>query len=160
LFFADIMHDGEKSAYASVGARLGTFDGKPAFTLEKAGGFMPVTNVRAYNDFWAIDLRPPEERHRRWLLERRDSLLPLDEQKFKGAFYTPLHIVDKAYDQLLATLGEGWQDRYIVWDMCCGVGNLEVKHSNYRNVFMSTLDQVDIDIMRANNICLGAEMFQ
>ena len=44
--------------------------------------------------------------------------------------------------------------------MCCGVGNLETKHSNYRNVFMSTLDQVDIDIMRANNICLGAEMFQ
>jgi hypothetical protein len=160
LFFADIMHDGEKSAYASVGARLGTFDGKPAFTLEKAGGFMPVTNVRAYNDFWAIYLRPPEERHRRWLLERRDSLLPLDEQKFKGAFYTPLHIVDKAYEQLVATLGPNWQDRYIIWDMCCGVGNLEVKHSNYRNVFMSTLDQVDIDIMRANNICLDAEMFQ
>lgn len=44
--------------------------------------------------------------------------------------------------------------------MCCGVGNLEVKHSNYRNVFMSTLDQVDIDIMRANKICVGAEMFQ
>jgi hypothetical protein len=160
LFFADIMHDGVKAAYASVGAQLGTFDGKPAFWLRGASGFLSVTNLRAYNDFWSIYLRPPEERHRRWLLERRDSLLPIDEQKFKGAFYTPLHIVDKAYDQLLATLGEGWQDRYIVWDMCCGVGNLEVKHSNYRNVFMSTLDQVDIDIMRANNICLGAEMFQ
>jgi hypothetical protein len=160
LFFADIMHDGVRSAYASVGAQLGTFDGKPAFSLRGATGFLPVTNLRSYNDFWAIYLRPPEEKHRRWLLERRDSLLPIDEQKFKGAFYTPLHIVDKGYDQLLATLGEGWQDRYIVWDMCCGVGNLEVKHSNYRNVFMSTLDQVDIDIMRANNICLGAEMFQ
>jgi hypothetical protein len=160
LFFADIMHDGVKSAYASVGAQLGAFDGKPAFTLRGASGFLPVSNVRAYNDFWSIYERPPEERHRRWLLERRDSLLPIDEQKFKGAFYTPLHIVDRTYDQLLATLGEGWQDRYIVWDMCCGVGNLETKHSNYRNVFMSTLDEVDIDIMRANNICLGAEMFQ
>ena len=161
LFFADIMHDGEQSAYASVGADLVTLDKKPAFVLRGSkGGALKVTNIRAYNDFWAIYLRPPEEKHRRWLLERRDSLLPLDEQKFKGAFYTPLHIVDKAYDQLLATLGEGWQDRYIVWDMCCGVGNLETKHSNYRNVFMSTLDQVDIEIMRANNICLGAEMFQ
>lgn len=160
LFFADIMHDGNRSAYASVGAQLGTFDGKPAFTLRGATGFLPVTNVRAYNNFWAIYLRPPEERHRRWLLERRDSLLPVDEQKFKGAFYTPLHIVDKAYDQLVATLGEGWQDRYIVWDMCCGVGNLETKHSNTRNVFMSTLDQVDIEIMEANRICVGAEKFQ
>ena len=115
LFFADIMHDGEQSAYASVGADLVTLDKKPAFVLRGSkGGALRVTNIRAYNDFWAIYLRPPEEKHRRWLLERRDSLLPLDEQKFKGAFYTPLHIVDKAYDQLLATLGEGWQDRYIV----------------------------------------------
>ncbi len=161
LFFADVMTDGEQAAYASVGADLVTLDKKPAFVLRGSrGGPLRVTNVRAYNDFWSIYERPPEERHRRWLLERRDSLLPIDEQKFKGAFYTPLHIVDKAYDQLLATLGEGWQDRYIVWDMCCGVGNLETKHSNYRNVFMSTLDHVDIDIMRANNICLGAEIFQ
>lgn len=160
LFFADIMHDGVRSAYASVGAQLGTFEGRPAFTLRGATGFVPVTNVRAYNDFWSIFERPPAERHRRWLLERRDSLLPIDEQKFKGAFYTPLHIVDRAYEQLVATLGPNWQDRYIVWDMCCGVGNLEVKHSNYRNVFMSTLDQVDLDIMHANRICMGAEMFQ
>lgn len=44
--------------------------------------------------------------------------------------------------------------------MCCGVGNLEVKHSNYRNVFMSTLDQADIDIMRASRTCVGATIFQ
>jgi hypothetical protein len=42
-----------------------------------------------------------------------------------------------------------WQKNYIVWDMCCGVGNLEVKHSNPRNVFMSTLDQADIDVMKS-----------
>ena len=38
--------------------------------------------------------------------------------------------------------------------MCCGVGNLEVKHSNHRKIFMSTLDQEDIDVMRATkNMC-------
>lgn len=161
LFFADVMTDGEQAAYASVGADLVKLNSKPAFVLRGSpDGPLKVTNVRAYNNFWNIYDRPPEERHRRWLLERRGSLLPIDEQRFKGAFYTPLHIVDKAYDQLTATLGEGWQDRYIVWDMCCGVGNLETKHSNYRNVFMSTLDPQDIDVMKANSICLGAEMFQ
>lgn len=105
LFFADIMHDGNESAYASVGADLVTQGGKPAFFLRGSTKLLAVTNLRSYRDFWAIYLRPPEEKHRRWLLERRDSLLPLDEQKFKGAFYTPLHIVDKAYDQLVATLG-------------------------------------------------------
>ena len=74
--------------------------------------------------------------------------------------YTPLHIVDKAYDQLRATLGENWQDRYIVWDMCAGVGNLEAKHSNLRNVFMSTLDQADVTIMKSNPAFAGAEIFQ
>ena len=85
---------------------------------------------------------------------------PLDDQKFKGAFYTPLHIVDKAYDQLAATLGADWQQKYIVWDMCAGVGNLEAKHSNLRNVFMSTLDAEDVTIMRSNPAFAGAEIFQ
>lgn len=44
--------------------------------------------------------------------------------------------------------------------MCCGVGNLEVKHSNPRNIFMSTLDQADVDVMKATKTCVGAERFQ
>jgi hypothetical protein len=93
-------------------------------------------------------------------LERRDTLIPLDERSFKGAFYTPLHVVDKAYDKLTETLGPNWQKEYIVWDMCCGVGNLEVKHSNHRNIYMSTLDQADVDVMKAAKTCPAAERFQ
>ena len=44
--------------------------------------------------------------------------------------------------------------------MCCGVGNLEVKHSNPRNVFMSTLDQADVDVMKASKTCVAATRFQ
>lgn len=158
LFFADIMHDGENTAIANLPARLLFDGGKPVFLLN--GQTYELASEQGYRNFWAIYHRPPEQKHRHYLLERRDSLLPIDEQKFKGAYYTPLHIVDKAYEQLVATLGANWQDRYIVWDMCCGVGNLEVKHSNYRNVFMSTLDQADIDIMQASHTCVGAKIFQ
>ena len=94
------------------------------------------------------------------MLERRDSLIPVDERIFKGAFYTPLAVVDKAYDKLTETLGNNWQKEYIVWDMCCGVGNLEVKHSNHRNIYMSTRDQPDIDIMKATKTCVAAQRFQ
>ena len=158
LFFADVMHDGANTAITGLTARLLYDGGKPVFVLR--GQLYELASERGYRNFWAIWDRPPEARHRHYLLERRDSLLPIDEQKFKGAYYTPLHIVDKAYAYLAASLGENWQERYIVWDMCCGVGNLEVKHSNYRNVFMSTLDQADIDIMRANRTCVGATIFQ
>ena len=159
LFFADIMHDGTSEAMQQpAGARLLMTATGPTFLLN--GETYELANDRGYRNFWAIYHRPPEQKHRHYLLERRDSLLPVDEQKFKGAYYTPLHIVDKAYDQLRATLGENWQDRYLVWDMCAGVGNLEAKHSNLRNVFMSTLDRADVTIMKSNPAFAGAEIFQ
>lgn len=158
LFFADIMHDGNKAAMANLSARLLHEGDKPLFLLN--GKTWELSSDKGYRNFWAIYHRPPEEVHRAYLLERRDSLLPLDERSFKGAFYTPLHIVDKAYDLLAKTLGKNWQQNYIVWDMCCGVGNLEVKHSNHRNIFMSTLDQADIDVMRASHTCVAATKFQ
>lgn len=158
LFFADIMHDGKSAMMTNLPARL-LFDGdKPVFIM--GADQYNLASDRGYRNFWNIYHRPPEQKHRHYLLERRDSLLPLDDQKFKGAFYTPLHIVDKAYDQLAATLGADWQQKYIVWDMCAGVGNLEAKHSNLRNVFMSTLDKEDVTIMRSNPAFAGAEIFQ
>ena len=158
LFFADIMHDGKAEAMNNLPARLLFTGDKPVFLLN--GQTYELASERGYRNFWAIYHRPPEQKHRHYLLERRDSLLPVDEQKFKGAYYTPLHIVDKAYDQLRSTLGDNWQDRYLVWDMCAGVGNLEAKHSNLRNVFMSTLDQADVTIMRSNPAFAGAEICQ
>jgi hypothetical protein len=158
LFFADIMHDGKNAAIKDLPARLLQEDGKPVFLLEKVT--YPLSSDWGYRRFWQIYDRPPEEEHRHYLLERRDSLLPLDERSFKGAYYTPLHIVDKAYDLLTQTLGKNWQKNYIVWDMCCGVGNLEVKHNNDRNIFMSTLDKADIDVMVASHTCVAATKFQ
>lgn len=158
LFFADIMHDGKKATVKDLPAKLLHDDDKPVFLLN--GMMYELNSLHGYRNFWAIYHRPPEAEHRRYLLERRDSLLPLDEREFKGAYYTPLKVVDKAYDELAAVLGKNWQQRYIVWDMCCGVGNLEVKHSNYHNVFMSTIDQADIDVMIASQTCVGARIFQ
>jgi hypothetical protein len=151
LFFADIMRDGTVSTHANLPAELLHKNGAPVFSL--SGKNYELGSKEGYRRFWAIYHRPPKSEYRDYLLERRDSLIPLDERSFKGAFYTPLHVVDKAYDKLTETLGSNWQKDYIVWDMCCGVGNLEVKHSNPRNIFMSTLDQADIDVM-INNLKL------
>ncbi len=158
LFFADIMHDGTVSTHANLPAELLHKNGAPIFSL--GGKNYELGSKEGYRRFWAIYHRPPKSEYRDYLLERRDSLIPLDERSFKGAFYTPLHVVDKAYDKLAETLGKNWQKEYIVWDMCCGVGNLEVKHSNPRNIFMSTLDQADIDLMKATKTCVAATRFQ
>lgn len=158
LFFADIMHDGTKATHENLPAELLHQGEAPVFSLD--GKLYKLGNREGYRQFWSIYHRPPDEEYRNYLLERRDSLIPLDERSFKGAFYTPLHVVDKAYDKLADVLGKNWQKNYIVWDMCCGVGNLETKHSNPRNVFMSTLDQADVDVMKATRTCVSATRFQ
>jgi hypothetical protein len=158
LFFADIMHDGTLSTHANLPAELLHKNGAPVFSL--GGKIYELGNREGYRQFWAIYHKPPKSEYRDYLLERRDSLIPLDERSFKGAYYTPLAVVDKAYDKLTETLGKNWQKNYIVWDMCCGVGNLEVKHSNPRNIFMSTLDQADVDVMKATKTCVAAQRFQ
>jgi len=158
LFFADIMNDGTVSTHTHLPAELLHKNSKPVFALN--GQNFELGNIEGYRQFWTIYHRPPKSEYRDYLLERRDSLIPLDERSFKGAYYTPLHVVDKAYDKLAETLGKNWQKEYIVWDMCCGVGNLEVKHSNPRNIYMSTLDQADVDVMKATKTCVAAQRFQ
>ena len=158
LFFADVMSDGTVSTHSNLPAELIHRNGNPSFLLD--GKLYELGNQEGYRRFWAIYDRPPKEEYRNYLLERRDSLIPLDERQFRGAYYTPLSVVDKAYEYLTATLGENWQRDYIVWDMCCGVGNLETKHACPRNVFMSTLDQSDVDVMLATKTCVRAERFQ
>jgi hypothetical protein len=158
LFFADIMSDGNVSTHNDLPAELLHKNNMPVFNL--GGKLFELGNREGYRQFWAIYHRPPKAEYRNYLLERRDSLIPLDERSFKGAYYTPLTVVDKAYDKLTETLGNNWQKEYIVWDMCCGVGNLEVKHSNPRNIFMSTLDQADVDVMKATKTCVAATRFQ
>lgn len=158
LFFADLMHDGKVSTVKDLPAKLLFEDERPVFHLK--GNLYTLSSMDGYRRFWAIYHKPPKEEHRNHMLERRDTLIPYDERSFKGAYYTPLHVVDKAYEKLTETLGDNWQDEYLVWDMCCGVGNLEVKHSNHRNLYMSTLDQADIDVMKATNTCPAAERFQ
>lgn len=158
LFFADIMHDGTVSTHKDLPAQLLYRDGQPVFLL--GGKIYELGNKEGYRQFWAIYHKPPREENRNAMLERRDTLIPLDERSFKGAYYTPLHVVDKAYEKLTETLGDNWQDEYIVWDMCCGVGNLEIKHSNPRNIYMSTLDQADVDVMKATKTCVAATRFQ
>lgn len=160
LFYADIMHDGNKLVIDNGldTCLIPNYNGKPAFSLR--GHVLKLASEKGYREFWNIYHRPPAAEHRNYLLERRDQLIPLDERQFKGAYYTPLKVVEKAYELLNETLGRNWQKNYIVWDMCCGVGNLETKHGNLRNVFMSTLDTDDINVMQTGGQFPAATRFQ
>lgn len=158
LFYADIMSDGTNPIYDNLPTYIIHAKGNPAFNMN--GQTLFLKSLTGYREFWTIYEKPPKQEFRETLLERQDTLIPLKERKLTGAYYTPLIMVSRAYEELTQTLGDNWQNEYIVWDMCCGVGNLESIHNQPRQIFMSTLEGEHIDIMKASKTCLGARFFQ
>jgi hypothetical protein len=56
-------------------------------------------------------------------------------------------------------LGEDWQDEYYVWDCAAGTGNLLAGLTNKYNIWASTLDTQDVDVMR-DRIKNGANLLE
>ncbi len=112
---------------------------------------------KAHRIFWNRYKRPPRKEYWNYIVNRRDLLVPQDVRERKGSFFTPQQWVSLSQDYLAATLGENWQDDHYVWDCCCGTGNLEVGLTNKYNVWVSTLDQQDVDVIH-QRIKLGANL--
>jgi len=101
----------------------------------------------SHKHFWEIYIRPPKEEYLDYIVERRDLLVPQDVRERKGAFFTPKIWVAKAHEYLSKTFGENWQDEYYVWDNSAGSGNLLAGLINKDNIWASTLDKQDVDVM-------------
>ena len=112
---------------------------------------------KAHRIFWNRYKRPPRKEYWNYIVNRRDLLVPQDVRERKGSFFTPQQWVSLSQDYLASVLGENWQDDHYVWDCCCGTGNLEVGLTNKYNVWVSTLDQQDVDVIH-QRIKLGANL--
>ena len=104
-----------------------------------------VGGLDAYAEFWRRYKRPPKKEYWRFIVSRLDLLVPQDVRERKGSFFTPAIWVEKSQQYLAYVLGENWQDEYFVWDCAGGTGNLEAGLTNKYNVFVSTIDQPDVD---------------
>lgn len=112
--------------------------------------FDATINIRSkeiYQQFWKIYKRPPVLEFQDYIIERRDLLVPQDIRERKGAFFTPRKWVELSQKYLTNYLGEDWQDEYFIWDCAAGTGNLLAGLTNKYNIYASTLDQADINVM-------------
>lgn len=116
-------------------------------------------NQKAHHEFWAIYERPPREEFWDYIIERRDLLVDQDVRERKGAFFTPRIWVDKACEYLSKTFGEDYEEGYYIWDLAGGTGNLLANFTNTKNIFCSTLDKADIDVIH-ERIKNGANLFE
>ncbi|MEQ1733737.1 MAG: hypothetical protein ABL940_08690 [Bacteroidia bacterium] len=116
-----------------------------------------LKDKNAYEQFWKRYKRPPVTEFQNYIIERRDLLVPQDIRERKGAFFTPLQWVELSQKYLADTLGENWQDEYYVWDCAAGTGNLLAGLTNKYNIWASTLDQADVNVMH-DRITHGANL--
>ena len=113
----------------------------------------------AHTRFWNRYVRPPLREYWDFLVARRDLLVPQDIRERKGSFFTPRQWVELSQRYLAEVLGEDWQEEYTVWDPAAGTGNLLNGLSNKYNIWASTLDQQDVDVMR-DRIRNGANLLE
>ena len=106
-----------------------------------------LKNKETYLQFWKRYKRPPVKEYQDYIIERRDLLVPQDIRERKGAFFTPRIWVEQSQKYLTNYLGENWQDDYYVWDCAGGTGNLLAGLTNKYNIFSSTIDQADVNVM-------------
>ncbi|MDR2683860.1 MAG: hypothetical protein LBB53_00575 [Prevotellaceae bacterium] len=115
-------------------------------------------NQKAHAIFWAKYERPPKEDYWDYIIDRHDLLVPQDIRERKGSFFTPQIWVEKSQEYLAKVFGENWQDEYYIWDCCAGSGNLLVGLTEKYNLWASTLDKADVDVMH-QRIEKGANLY-
>ncbi len=133
-------------------------------TLNKLGMFSSQSTgfndkQKAHTQFWNKYERPPKEQYWDYIVERRDLLVPQDVRERKGSFFTPQIWVELSQKYLTDVLGEDWQDEYYIWDCAAGTGNLLAGLTNKRNIWASTLDRQDVDVIK-DRIQNGANLLE
>ena len=127
--------------------------------IVRAGEVFFKDQQKAHSQFWSLYQRPPREEYWDYIIKRRDLLVPQDVRERKGSFFTPKIWVDLSQKYLADVLGENWQDEYYVWDCAAGTGNLLNGLTNKYNIWASTLDQQDVDVMK-DRIKNGANLLE
>ena len=116
-------------------------------------------NQKAHKEFWKRYHRPPKTEYWDYIINRRDLLVPQDIRERKGSFFTPQIWAEKSQGYLASVLGKRWQEDYHIWDLAAGTGNLLAGLTNINNIWASTIDQADVDIMLAR-LRSGTGMFR
>jgi hypothetical protein len=120
--------------------------------LDESGMFSSQTTSfkdkqKAHIQFWNKYERPPKEEYWDYIADHRHLLVPQDIRERKGSYYTPQIWVELSQKYLTDVLGEDWQDEYYIWDCAAGTGNLLTGLINKYNIWASTLDTQDVDVM-------------
>ena len=69
-------------------------------------------------------------------------------ERTQRCFFMPGEWTKLSHEYLVKAFGPHWQREYIIWDCAAGTGNLLEGLWNRNNVYMSTLDEADVQICK------------
>ena len=153
FFLADLLSEDNESIKENLAVVLKQKEYYYNRERKTIGGFLFSTvgfndKQKAYKEFWNVYSRPPRKEYWDYIIARRDLLVPQDIRERKGSYFTPQIWVEKSQSYLSCVLGETWQEEYYIWDCSAGTGNLLNGLTNYNNVWASTIDRQDVDVMQ------------
>jgi hypothetical protein len=122
----------------------------------KAAGTEIRIPTKEHLSFWSKYIRPNDIEP---IAAKKDRVVDLWSRRTEGEFFTPEFYATLGHSYLSDSLGNIYQD-YAWWDMCCGTGNLtrNCPSSMYHKLYLSTLNQEDIDIIESTAYS-GANVF-
>ena len=164
FYLADLLSDSNESLKDSLYVLLKNDHYQSARKINDMGMFESSATSFwdkqvAHTQFWNRYDRPPKQIYWDYIVERRDLLVPQDVRERKGSYFTPQIWVELSQKYLTDALGENWQDEYYIWDCACGTGNLLAGLTNKYNIYASTLDIQDIDVIK-DRIKNGANLLE
>ena len=113
-------------------------------TLITPNGNIPVNSASfvSFFDQYAREYTPQERMN---FTAIADRLLEDTTRRRQGCFNTPTKFVDFAHRMIEKELGENWRDGYVVYDCCCGTGNL-IRDYHFKELYCSTLDKGELEL--------------
>ena len=114
---------------------------------------------KGFNGFFSLYKETHNPSELRELTGNKDRLIAEIARRRTGAFFTPSDWVDEAHKMLSEHLGNNWRDEYVVWDCSCGTANL-TRDYNFKELYLSTLEQTDLNIVTEAGYNSGATLFQ
>ena len=118
-----------------------------------------IVNGNTFRSFFKHYQRDYSQKDKDTLVGICDRLIEDTTRRFQGEFFTPTEWVDEAHRMIETEFGENWKEDYVVYDPCCGTGNL-TRDYKFEELYMSTLNQSDLDIIEQRGYNPEATKFQ
>ena len=116
-----------------------------------------IKDANLYTAFWKVYKRPPIKAFQDYIIERRDLIVPQDIRERKGAFFTPRIWVELS--KVFPIIWEMTGKKNITFGIVPGTGNLLAGFTNKYNIYASTIDQADVNVMH-DRISQGANLLK